>query len=296
MNTHGFPECKLYRFTRHVNGPLIIHRKCRGSVSGTSATITWTTGETSDSQVQYGTTTDYGSTTPLVPSQVTSHTVTITGLQTGVLYHYRVLSRDAAGNLAMSGDSVMSTDKQPPIVTITSPVSDATFVTSLTAAVLGGTAADNLDVARVTWSNNRGGSGTATGTNAWNGGLVTLQEGANVVTVTARDTTGNTSTDVITITRDTTIPALSGLSATSLTRSTARIVWTTNEATDSQVQYGTTTAYGQTTALDPTAVTSHGVDLTSLTPGTLYHYRVRSRDAAGNLVQSGDFTFKTASP
>ena len=28
-------------------------------------------------------------------------------------------------------------------------------------------------------------------------------------------------------------------------------------------------------------------------PSTLYHYRVKSRDAAGNLATSGDFTFTT---
>jgi hypothetical protein len=41
-------------------------------------------------------------------------------------------------------------------------------------------------------------------------------------------------------------------------------------------------------------VTSHSVNLTGLTPGTRYHFRVKSRDAAGNLRNSADFTFTTA--
>jgi hypothetical protein len=31
--------------------------------------------------------------------------------------------------------------------------------------------------------------------------------------------------------------------------------------------------------------------LSGLSPGTLYHYLVKSRNAAGNLATSGDFTF-----
>ena len=42
-------------------------------------------------------------------------------------------------------------------------------------------------------------------------------------------------------------------------------------------------------------VTSHSASLSGLAANTLYHYRVKSRDAAGNLATSGDFTFTTAS-
>ncbi len=59
-----------------------------------------------------------------------------------------------------------------------------------------GTASDNVGVTQVSWVNNRGGSGTATGTTSWNASIA-LQSGSNVVTVTARDAAGNTSTDVL---------------------------------------------------------------------------------------------------
>ena len=48
---------------------------------------------------------------------------------------------------------------------------------------------------QVTWANDRGGSGTATGTTAWSVSGIALQSGANVLTVTARDAAGNTATD-----------------------------------------------------------------------------------------------------
>jgi hypothetical protein len=41
-------------------------------------------------------------------------------------------------------------------------------------------------------------------------------------------------------------------------------------------------------------VTSHNQNINGLSSSTLYHYRVHSRDAAGNLAVSGDYTFTTA--
>jgi hypothetical protein len=95
-------------------------------------------------------------------------------------------------------------------------------------------------------------------------------------------------------TGDTTPPIISNVAA-AITSSSVAITWNTNEAADSQVEYGTTTGYGSSTSLDSTLVTSHSQTLSTLTPSTTYHYRVRSKDAAGNPAISGDFTFTTAS-
>ncbi|HEX7960190.1 MAG TPA: Ig-like domain-containing protein, partial [Terriglobales bacterium] len=64
---------------------------------------------------------------------------------------------------------------------------------------------------------------------------------------------------------------------------------------DSQVEYGTTTAYGQSSALGSTLTTSHTVALTGLNSATTYNFRVKSRDSVGNLATSSNFTFKTLS-
>ncbi len=88
-------------------------------------------------------------------------------------------------------------------------------------------------------------------------------------------------------------PSITAVSAGSVTTSGSTINWTTNEGSDSQVDYGTTTAYGISTPLNTSRVTSHVQTLSALQPGTLYHYRVRSRNAAGSLAVSGDFTFTT---
>jgi RHS repeat-associated protein len=91
-----------------------------------------------------------------------------------------------------------------------------------------------------------------------------------------------------------TVPVITGVSSGSVTHNSATISWTTNEPADSQVEYGTTTAYGHSTALEPALVTAHSQGLSGLTPGMQYHYRVKSRDATGNLASSGDSTFTTA--
>jgi hypothetical protein len=61
------------------------------------------------------------------------------------------------------------------------------------------------------------------------------------------------------------------------------------------VEYGTTTLYGNSTGVDPTLVTAHSAALIGLKTGTTYHYRVTSKDAAGNPATSGDLTFTTSS-
>ena len=52
----------------------------------------------------------------------------------------------------------------------------------------------------MSWVNDRGGSGTATGTTSWLVSNIALLSGVNVITVTARDAANNTSTDTLTVT------------------------------------------------------------------------------------------------
>ena len=56
------------------------------------------------------------------------------------------------------------TDAGAPTVTITTPTAAATHATGTSPLALGGTSTDNVAVTQVSWSNDRGGSGTATGT------------------------------------------------------------------------------------------------------------------------------------
>jgi hypothetical protein len=93
---------------------------------------------------------------------------------------------------------------------------------------------------------------------------------------------------------DTTPPTISGVTASGITTAGATITWTTNESADTQVDYGPTVSYGNSTALNSSMVTSHSAALSGLSAGTLYHYRVKSKDVAGNSTLSSDNTFTTS--
>ncbi|HYV85594.1 MAG TPA: LamG domain-containing protein [Patescibacteria group bacterium] len=97
-------------------------------------------------------------------------------------------------------------------------------------------------------------------------------------------------------TGDTTPPVISAVAGTGITSTGVVMTWLTDEASDSQVEYGPTTSYGSTSTLDATLLASHSVALGGLAPGALCHARVLSRDGAGNLATSGDFTFTTLPP
>lgn len=94
--------------------------------------------------------------------------------------------------------------------------------------------------------------------------------------------------------RDTSPPRISNVSANSVTATTVRINWNTDENADSQVEYGRDTNYGNFSGLDGNLATSHTVTLSNLATNTTYHFRVHSKDGSGNATVSNDFTFTTA--
>jgi len=88
-------------------------------------------------------------------------------------------------------------------------------------------------------------------------------------------------------------PQLSAIAAQNFAGSGAQITWQTNEPADTQVDYGLSSNYTQASLLSSPRVTAHTVVLNGLEQNTTYHYRIKSRDLAGNLAVSGDFVFTT---
>ena len=74
---------------------------------------------------------------------------------------------------------------------------------------------------------------------------------------------------------------------------TATIFWTTYKPATTQLIYGKSDAYGQSSPLDKNMVLDHVVNLTGLQPGTTYHFRTKSVDSAGNVGSMRDLTFTT---
>lgn len=73
--------------------------------------VSWTTDKLTSSVVDYGLTTDYGSSTVEINTspRVTTHSVSISNLARCTTYHYRVRSKDAALNEGVSSDQTFTT-------------------------------------------------------------------------------------------------------------------------------------------------------------------------------------------
>lgn len=81
------------------------------NIQNTSATISWTTNEESSSIVEYGLTSGYGSSTTEsdTVTLVTSHSVSLSGLQPCTDYNYIVKSNDVESNLGTSSNNPFKT-------------------------------------------------------------------------------------------------------------------------------------------------------------------------------------------
>ena len=97
--------------------------------------------------------------------------------------------------------------------------------------------------------------------------------------------------------QDTTSPVISGVQANEISDVSAAIIWQTDEAASSQVEYGTNPANLNQSVTVPGNVTSHVVPLSGLNPLTQYHYRVVSIDRSGKPASvSTVYTFTTGMP
>ncbi len=125
-----------------------------------------------------------------------------------------------------------------------------------------------------------------------------LQSGTWYFAVTAFNTAGIESgySNEVSKSIDATPPTITAIVSSNITDSGATIAWATNEPSDAQVEFGRTTAYGNSTSLDAKLATIHSDSLNGLLANTLYHYRVKSKDMARNLATSADFTFSTLAP
>lgn len=131
--------------------------------------------------------------------------------------------------------------------------------------------------------------------------LTGLTDGATYYfAVTAYDTSGNQSvyssevSKTLAAAADTTPPVISGVYANNITSSGATVNWTTDELSDTQAQWGLTTALGSSTTLNTQLSTAHSQTISGLSPSTTYYYKVLSRDASGNLATSISYTFTTS--
>jgi chitodextrinase len=174
----------------------VISAVAANSITTNSATIAWTTDVATTSQVEYGTTTSYGTLTTLNSTLVTAHSVALTGLTANTAYHYRARSKNSAGTETIGSDAVFSTstsgDTTPPTVSISAPANGAALTGSVTVSA---NASDNVGVVGVQFmvdSSNLGAEVTASPyTITWD--TSTATNGTHTLTARARDAAGNST-------------------------------------------------------------------------------------------------------
>ncbi|MDD5687225.1 MAG: carbohydrate binding domain-containing protein [Elusimicrobia bacterium] len=187
-------------------------------------------------------------------------------------------------------------DNTPPKITLISPVGSERFVANISTIVINYIVTDNLDPSPTYYAYLTDlEEGTTIQVN--NGQTIeplSIDDGFWTLTVEATDWVGNhlsSTTAKFEVISDTTPPVVTDIVSGNITWNSTVINWITNEPSDSQVEYGLTTLYGNSTVLSTAKVTNHNVNITGLSPGTVYHYRVSSRDESGNLTISEDNTF-----
>lgn len=382
------------------------------NITPTGAQISWQTNEPADAQVEYGVTSNYGAASPLASILTATHAETLAALLPNTTYHFRVKSKDGAGNLAVSGDFSFTTAAS----------ANALFADAFNAGSLdnnkwlkGANAANHTAVAnaaldlkasgtesgwvitRQAWAarqtaaavklsrpNDDGNLGISptynlsakyglydqpnwyrfytyrsshtgpyrlyaewkkngvndgldvTGHLVINGAIYlrlrfdhskihfeasfdgvqwtdTYSETFNLPGYTLDSpfyyelssynsgANGILTADDFAINRietapDVQPPVISQVVAQNITTSGAQISWQTDEDSDAQVEYGLTASYGNIITTAAPLTTAHRFDLANLPANTLFHYRVKSTDAAGNLALGNDFTFTTLAP
>jgi chitodextrinase len=131
----------------------------------------------------------------------TSTSYAMTGLSPATIYSFTVAAYDAAGNVSAqsniaSTNTFSLSDATPPTIALTAPTNGATVSGTITVSA---TASDNVGVVGVQFKmdgNNLGAEATAAPyTISWN--TTTAANGAHVLTATARDAAGNTTTSSV---------------------------------------------------------------------------------------------------
>src|SRR6185436_10312599 len=153
------------------------------------------------------------------------------------------VARDTSGNTRTSTSVTITTsnDRTAPSVSITSPSSGATVTGSVTVRA---TASDNVGVKGVQFLVDGVNIGaedtTSTYSVVWDSAATSF--GPHTLTAIARDAAGNTRTSApLTVTStapDTTPPVISNVGVSGITTSAATFTWTTNENSNSQIDYG----------------------------------------------------------
>jgi hypothetical protein len=276
----------------------VIANVSAGSVTATSAIITWSTDKAASSQVEYGNSSAYGSMSAMSATAVSSHTLTVTGLTPGAVWNYAVMSGNSAGTTT-SANFTFSTPAQqsappPPPQSGPAPVLQNVSYWGVTGSgITVAWSTDQLSNTSIQYGTaaSLGQSGAVqTATTLGHGATLTGLADNTVYYFRAVSSNASGATGYSPIypfrTLDTTAPVISNITVAPASGNGASVAWAVSKSATSQVEYGSTTSYGLWSG--STGATSARL---GWVPSGTIHYRIHSADPSGNQAVSPDSTF-----
>ncbi|MBU4536893.1 fibronectin type III domain-containing protein, partial [Patescibacteria group bacterium] len=280
------------------------------TINNESAIITWTTDTVASSYVYYSTSASLsGAIQTGSADSVTAHSVTISGLSSGTKYYYYVVSGVANDKNIINGEVsyynlTTTQDSTAPIITfdsdtdITSIGDNSATISWITNEVATSTLEYGISnsYGSIESNNNYNSnhSFNLTGLSAGTTYYIRLKSTDANLNTRTDDNTGSGWTFTTTDSSDVTAPNITtDPSATTIGDTFAYITWVTDEASNSVVDYGTTTGSYTASSSRATLDTSHSIKLSGLTEEIKYYFRVISTDANSNATTSAETFFTT---
>lgn len=290
------------------SGPVISNVRS-SDVQNTTADILWTTSEASDTRVFYSTNSTLTNPVEVAISNSTvSHTISLTGLSINTKYYYYVTSGVTSDKNIFQGEILYynfttTSDIVPPVITF----DPETGITEIAETSV-----------RISWSTNELASSAVEYSVNPSFGYDTVNSNDNLNTNHSFLLTGLTkgtlynfrikSTDIneneetltsltfLTIDlSDETPPEITNARVEQVYDTTAIISWSTDEAANSTVDYGTQSEVYTLAESNALYNYSHSIILTGLTVSTTYYFKVTSADGSGNSSTDDEISFTTLS-
>ncbi|MDD5463648.1 MAG: hypothetical protein PHP62_00690, partial [Candidatus Moranbacteria bacterium] len=263
------------------------------------ATITWSTGESSSSSVEYGLTTSYGQKKE-DSSKVKEHQIILSELEPGETYHFRVKGQDAEGNIFSSSDITFQ-PKSPP------KISDfrVDSVTEHSAMLYFATSVPTDALITYTDVNDAANSGLQGNPNITAKHEIKLRDlssgGTFAIKIKVRDEDGNETEETfpnITTTKDETPPIIDNIKTDAALAQNdkvqAIISWKTDEMSTGKIVYKEgKNGDEKTFEVNSAPAFSHIGVITSFKSGVVYYFKVIALDQAGNEATSTNYGLLT---
>lgn len=279
------------------------------------ATITWGTDRESDSEVALVPDKQYsaGSSNPYTINQgnpkdsVTSHSVTVIGLQPSTKYHFQASSQDASGLTGTTADDTFTTlSILPNIANIK--------ITRIqeTSATISWSTGNVLAQGLIDYTDQRTKKTKSFGDPVYVAShsvvLTGLTLGTHYTVVVRATNQGGDEVDSKPLTfvtvRDVTPPVISKVNNSSTlfpsddVKIQTIITWQTDEPADCQLFYTQGLVHdakneGTSLPIEANPLTDHTQVIVGFAPGSVYKFWMQCHDVSGNLAQSDDFVLIT---